>query len=67
MTTEQAKRILKKEAASVYASIYDTTYQKIARMAFIDGMVFAEMVRAGAVTDDMINREFFDVLNEMNK
>lgn len=67
MTTKQAKRIMKKEAANTYASIYDTTYQKIARMAFIDGMVFAEMVRAGAVTSDMINREFFDLLNESNK
>lgn len=45
MTTQQAKKILKKEAANTYASIYDTMYQKIARMAFIDGMVFAEMVR----------------------
>ena len=43
MTTKQAKKILKKEAANTYASIYDTMYQKIARMAFIDGMVFAEM------------------------
>lgn len=67
MTTKQAKKILKKEAANVYASIYDTMYQKIARMAFIDGMVFYEMVKAGAVTEDMINRDFFDTLNEMNK
>lgn len=67
MTTKQAKKILKKEAANVYASIYDRMYQKIARMAFIDGMVFAEMVRAGAVTSDMINKDFFDTLNESNK
>jgi hypothetical protein len=67
MTTKQAKKILKKEAANTYASIYDTMYQKIARMAFIDGMIFWDMVKAGAVTEDMINKDFFDTLNESNK
>lgn len=67
MTPRQAKRILKKATADVYATIYDQMYRKVARQAFIDGMIFWDMVKAGAVTEDMINREFFDVLNESNK
>lgn len=67
MTTNEAKTVLKKEAAEIYASIYDKIYQKVAALAFIDGMVFREMVRSGAVTKDMLNKDFFDTLNEMNK
>ena len=67
MTPKKAREIVKREAAKKYASIYAEESRKTARMAFIDGMVFAEMVRAGAVTSDMINKDFFDTLNESNK
>jgi hypothetical protein len=66
MTPKQAKKILKKQTANVYASIYDERFQKTARQAFIDGMVFWDMVKAGVVTEDMINADFFAVMRESN-
>ena len=60
------KRINKREAAKKYASIYADESRKIARMAFIDGIVFWDMVKAGAVTPDMIDEEFFRILRDSN-
>lgn len=67
MTTKQAKKIVRDEAANVYAQIYDDKFQKIAAQAFMDGMVFAKMVAAKAVTDDMINEDYFRTLREFNQ
>ena len=33
----------------------------------MDGMVFAKMVAAKAVTDDMINEDYFRTLREFNQ
>lgn len=66
MTPKQAKRILKKHTANIYASIYEEGLKKTARQAFIDGMVFWDMVKSGAVTEDMINADFFAVMRESN-
>lgn len=66
MTPKKAKQIIKKEAANAYASIYAEESRKIARNAFIDGMVFWDMVKAGAVTEDMIDADFFAILSDSN-
>ena len=60
------KRISKRESAKKYASIYAEESRKTARNAFIDGMVFGDMVKAGAVTEDMIDADFFAILSESN-
>ena len=67
MTTKQAKKIVRDEAANIYAQIYDDRFQKIAAQAFMDGMVFSNMVAARAVTDDMINEDFFRTIREFNQ
>lgn len=66
MTPKKAKQIIKKEAAKKYASIYAEELRKTARNAFIDGMVFWDMVKAGAITEDMIDEDFFAILSESN-
>ena len=66
MTPKKAREIVKREAAKKYASIYAEESRKTARMAFIDGMVFWDMVKAGAVTPDMIDEEFFRILKDSN-
>ena len=66
MTTKQAKKIVREEAANVYAQIYEEQFQKIAAQAFMDGMVFANMVASKAVTDDMINEDLFITIREFN-
>lgn len=60
------KKISKREAANVYSSIYADDSQKIARQAFLDGMVFSEAVKSGAVTADMVDGDFFAILRESN-
>lgn len=60
------KRINKREAVKKYASIYAEESRKTARMAFIDGMVFWDMVKSGAVTPDMIDEDFFLILSDSN-
>lgn len=67
MTTNEAKKIVREESANIYAQIYDGRFQKIAAQAFMDGMVFAKVVQAGAVTDDMINEDFFRTIREFNQ
>ena len=67
MTTNKAKKIVRDEAANIYAQIYDDKFQKIAAQAFMDGMVFANMVQAGAVSDDMINEDLFRTIREFNQ
>lgn len=67
MTIEQAKKVLKDTAVDAYGSIYDDRFKKIAAQAFMDGMVFCDMVRAGAITDSMINGDFFTTLREFNQ
>lgn len=64
--TPKKKVIDRRDAANVYASIYDDRYKKVVRMAFIDGVVFADMVKAGAVTPDMIDEDFFMILSDSN-
>lgn len=66
MTPMKARQIIKREAAEEYASIYADMHKKVARNAFIDGMVFWDMVKAGAVTEDMIDADFFAILSESN-
>lgn len=66
MTPKKAKGIIKREAAERYSSIYSVSYKKVARNAFLDGIVFWDMVRSGAVTEDMINEDFFAILSESN-
>ena len=60
------KKISKREAASVYSSIYADNLKKVARQAFLDGMVFSDMIKAGVVTPDMIDEDFFVILRESN-
>lgn len=67
MTTKQAKKIVRDNAANVYAQIYDEQFQKVAAQAFMDGMVFAKMVASKAVTDDMINEDLFRTIREFNQ
>lgn len=67
MTTNEAKKIVREESANIYAQIYDDKFQKIAAQAFMDGMVFAKMVQARAVTDDMINEDLFRTIREFNQ
>lgn len=66
MTQKKAKEIVKREAANTYASIYADMYKKVARNAFLDGIVFWDMVKSGAVTEDMIDKDFFMVLSDSN-
>ena len=66
MTKEQARKIVKREAADKYSEIYADMYKKVARNAFIDGMVFWDMVKAGAITEDMLNEDFFTILSLHN-
>ena len=67
MTTNDAKKIVREESANIYAQIYEERFQKIAAQAFMDGMVFAKMVQAGAVTVDMINEDLFITIREFNQ
>ena len=60
------KKISKREAARVYGSIYADDVKKVAQQAFLDGMVFSDMIKAGAVTPDMIDEDFFVILRESN-
>ena len=60
------KKISKREAASVYSSIYADDVKIVAQQAFLDGMVFSDMIKAGAVTPDMIDVDFFEILRESN-
>ena len=66
MTPKKAKGIIKREAAERYSLIYPVNYKKVARNAFLDGMVFWDMIKSGAVTEDMINEDFFAILSESN-
>ena len=66
MTKEQTRKIVKREATDKYSEIYADMYKKVARNAFIDGVVFWEMVLAGAVTEDMLNEDFFTILSLHN-
>lgn len=66
MTSKAARKIDKRVAADRYASIYLKEFRKVARSAFIDGMVFWDMVKAGAVTPDMIDEVYFEILNDSN-
>jgi hypothetical protein len=66
MTKEKARKIVKREAADKYSEIYADMYKKVARNAFIDGIVFWDMVKAGVVTEDMLNEDFFTVLSLHN-
>ena len=66
MTPKKTRQIIKREAAEEYASIYADMYKRVARNDFIDRMVFWDMVKAGAVTEDMINADFFAILSESN-
>lgn len=62
MIKKGARKISKQKAAEIYASIYAEAYQKITRNAFFDGIIFWDMVMSGAITEDMINEDFMEVL-----
>lgn len=64
--SELAKPISKRKAAKIYASIYAGELNATARMSFFDGIMFWDMVKAGIVTDDMINTDFFNILSDNN-
>ena len=66
MTKDQTRRITMDSAVEPYGTIYDDRYKKIARQAFLDGMVFWDMVKAGVVSEDMIDEDFFLILRESN-
>ena len=59
-------KISKRKAAKTYASIYADTYSKVAFNAFYDGMVFWDMVKSGAITENMINEDFLAILSDTN-
>jgi hypothetical protein len=60
------QKIDKRKTAHKYAGIYAEKYAKIARMAFYDGMIFWDMVKAGIIKPDMIDEDFFIVLSDNN-
>lgn len=64
MTRKQL--MIKDSAVDTYGTIYDIKYKKIARQAFLDGMIFWDMVKAGVVSEDMIDEDFFLMLRESN-
>lgn len=64
MTRKQL--MIKDSAVDAYGTIYDIKYKKIARQAFLDGMIFWDMVKAGVVSEDMIDEDFFLMLRESN-
>ena len=64
MTKKQ--QMIKDSAVDAYGTIYDSEYTKIARQAFLDGMIFWDMVKAGVVSEDMIDEDFFLMLREYN-
>lgn len=66
MTKKEAVSIIRREAADIYALMYDEKYKKVAAQAFSDGLVFAYMCQSGAISDDMINEDFFRILRENN-
>jgi hypothetical protein len=66
MTKDQARKIIMDSAVEPYGTIYDDRYKKIAKQAFLDGMVFWDMVKAGVVSEDMIDEDFFLMLRESN-
>ena len=61
-----SKKISKRKTAEIYASIYAEAYATIARNAFYDGMIFWDMVKSGAVTEEMINEDFLAILSDSN-
>lgn len=58
--------MIKDNAVDAYGTIYDIKYKNIARQAFLDGMIFWDMVKAGVVSEDMIDEDFFLMLRESN-
>lgn len=66
MTKKEAVSIIRREAADIYAQMYDNRFKEIASQAFSDGLVFAYMCQSGAISDDMINEDFFRILRENN-
>lgn len=59
-------KIDNRKASRIYSFIYADELKRVAYMAFFDGIKFSEGVRSGAITEDMINEDFFEVLNENN-
>ena len=59
-------KISKRKTSKIYASIYAEAYQRIASNAFYDGMVFWDMVKSGAITEDMVNEDFLAMLSDSN-
>lgn len=59
-------KIGNRKASKIYSSIYAEELRKVAYMAFFDGIEFSEGVRSGVITKEMINEDFFAILNEAN-
>ena len=66
MIKKQTERISARDVAKKYASIYEQEDREVARLAFLDGMVFLDMCKAGAITADMINEDFLAILSDSN-
>lgn len=60
------EKINNRKASKNYSFIYAEELRKVAYMAFFDGIKFSEGVRSGAITKEMINEDFFAILNEAN-
>ena len=66
MTKKQTGRISARDVAKKYASIYEQETREVAKVAFLDGMVFLDMCKAGVITADMLNEDFFRIINDSN-
>lgn len=64
--TPKKNEISKRDAARRYAAICREEYKEVARRAFLDGAVFWDMVKSGAVTAEMLDDDFFAVLTTNN-
>lgn len=53
-----------KACADTYSENYVPMYRKVARAAFMAGMVFDHMLKKGDITQDMICADFFRILDD---
>lgn len=53
-----------KACADAYSENYVPMYKKVARAAFMAGMVFDHMLKKGDITQDMICADFFRILDD---
>ena len=53
-----------KACVDAYSENYVPMYKKVARAAFMAGMVFDHMLKEGDITQDMICADFFRILDD---